>query len=124
MRTSQWWVVGGMLLAAAAAQAADMPKEMHGRYVQESGNCNEMQKAYKETGMWDGMIVGKSGVGFIESSCDATQVRKGAGGVVNVGFKCSGEGEEWTFSGTYKLAGAVLTVSTKDGTERYKRCGK
>ena len=124
MCTKPWSMVGAMLFAAASAQAADMPKEMHGRYVQEAVNCGEMQKAYKETGMWDGMIVDKSGVGFIESSCDATKVSKGAGGAINVGFKCSGEGEEWAFNAAYKLAGAVLTVSTKEGSERYKRCSK
>ena len=124
MRVTHIGLIGALVCVAGAAQAADMPKEMHGRYVQEGGNCADMQKAYKETGMWDGMIVGKSGVGFIESSCDATKVSKGAGGSVNVGFKCSGEGEEWTFNAVYKLAGAVLTVSTKDGAERYKRCGK
>jgi hypothetical protein len=124
MRASQWWMVAGMWFAAAAVQAADMPKEMYGRYVQETGSCAEMQKAYKDTGMWDGVVVGKTGVGFIESSCDAARVSKAPGGAYNVGFKCSGEGEEWTFNAAYKLAGSVLTISTKDGAQRYKRCGK
>lgn len=124
MNTSKWWMVGAALVFAQSAQAADMPKEMHGRYVAEAGNCAEMQKAYKEVGMWDGVVVGKSGVGFIESSCDATRVSKAAAGAYTVLFKCSGEGEEWNFTGTYKLTGNVLTVSTKDGSERYKRCAK
>lgn len=124
MRVTHIGLIGALVCVAGAAQAADMPKELNGRYVQEAGNCAEMQKAYKDTGMWDGVIVGKAGVGFIESSCDATRVTKAAGGAYTVGFKCSGEGEEWNFTGTYKVSGNVLTVSTKDGSERYKRCGK
>ena len=124
MRLFKYTMVMGVLATAAMAQAADMPKELHGRYVSEAGNCAEMQKSYKESGMWDGVIVAKTGVGFIESSCDATRVSKAAGGAYTVVFKCSGEGEEWNFTGTYKVSGNVLTVSTQDGAERYKRCSR
>jgi hypothetical protein len=57
------------------AHAADMPAELFGRYASESSSCAQIQKSHKETGMWDGVIVSKGGVSFIESSCDAARAR-------------------------------------------------
>ncbi|CAN1550094.1 hypothetical protein MCEMIEM28_02179 [Burkholderiaceae bacterium] len=118
-----WIATVTLTLASVAAHAADMPKELLGRYVSESGTCTDNQKAFKETGMWDGVTVEKSGVSFIESSCDAHRVSKN-GNSFAMHFKCSGEGEEWDVKSTYKLSGSVLTISTKEGSERFKRCGK
>lgn len=112
------------LAAPWVALAADMPKELHGAYVMEGGSCSSMQKAYKEMGMWDGVRIGKQGVSFIESSCEAVRVAKGAGGAYAVNFKCAGEGEEWVFTGSYKLSGKTLTISSAEGSERFQRCGK
>lgn len=43
-------MVDGILFAAAAVQAADMPKQICRRYVQEASSCDEMQKSDKDTG--------------------------------------------------------------------------
>ena len=112
-----------LALSSVNVQAADMPKELFGRYVAEAGSCAENQKALKETGMWDGVTVEKSGVSFIESSCDAHRVSKN-GNAFAVHLKCAGEGEQWDVKSTYQLSGSVLTISTKEGSERFKRCGK
>lgn len=106
------------------AHAADMPAELFGRYASESSSCAQIQKSHKETGMWDGVIVSKGGVSFIESSCDAARVSKTGAGAYALVLKCSGEGEEWDVKANYKLAGTALTISTADGAERFKRCGK
>jgi hypothetical protein len=112
-----------LALSSVNVQAADMPKELFGRYVAEAGSCAENQKALKETGMWDGVTVEKSGVSFIESSCDAHRVSKN-GNAFAVHLKCAGEGEEWDVKSSYQLSGSLLTISTKEGSERFKRCGK
>lgn len=106
------------------AHSADMPAELFGRYASESSSCAQIQKSHKETGMWDGVIVSKGGVSFIESSCDSARVSKTGAGAYALVLKCSGEGEEWDVKANYKLAGATLTISTTDGAERFKRCGK
>lgn len=113
-----------MAFGVSTAQAANMPAELLGTYVSDSANCAQVQKSYKQTGMFDGAIVGKGGTSFIESSCEAKRVSKTADGAYSVFMKCSGEGEEWEFTGTYKISGPVLTIASKDGSERFKRCGK
>ncbi|MFY8125662.1 MAG: hypothetical protein ACOVLL_05845 [Hydrogenophaga sp.] len=107
-----------------SASASGMPAELLGRYVAETGNCAQNQKSYKETGMWDGVTVEKGGVSFIESSCGAGRVTSSGAGAYNVVLKCSGEGEEWDVRANYKLTGTNLTITTKEGSERFKRCGK
>ncbi len=121
--TFTWITTLTLALTGIHAHAADMPKELFGRYVAEAGSCAENQKALKETGMWDGVTVEKSGVSFIESSCDAHRISK-SGNAFAVHLKCAGEGEEWDVKSTYQLSGSVLTISTKEGSERFKRCGK
>lgn len=113
-----------MTATVPCAQAADMPAELLGRYVSQKSNCAEMQKSHKQTGMWDGVTITKDRVWFIESSCDVARVSKAGEGAYALVLKCAGEGEEWDVNTTYKLAGNALTISTKEGSERFKRCGK
>ncbi len=117
-------VVTALLASAlSSVHAADFPAELFGRYVSQATKCADMQKSYKQTGMWDGITVTKGSVSFIESSCTAARVTKTGEGTYALQLKCSGEGEEWDDKQTYKIAGSELTVSGKGGSERFKRCG-
>jgi len=112
------------LLPTHWAQAASIPQELLGRYIAPSGSCAESQKAFKETGMWDGVIIDKDRISFIESSCDVSRLSKSGTSSYALILKCSGEGEEWNDKATYKIAGSTLTITSKDGSENFKRCGR
>ena len=74
--------------------------------------------------MWDGVIIEKERISFIESSCDVSKLSKTGTGSFALVLKCAGEGEEWDDKATFKIAGTTLTITSKDGTESFKRCGK
>jgi hypothetical protein len=109
---------------SSGAVATAMPPELLGTYAPERTTCAAVQKGYKLTGMLDGVVVKKDGVSFIESSCSAKRVSKTGEGAYSLLMKCSGEGEEWNFTGSYQVSGNVLTIANKDGAERFKRCAK
>lgn len=109
---------------APLAHATEMPNELIGNYVQETSSCAEITRLHNEMGVWDGIIVSKTGTSFFESSCNLSQATKTAPGTYSLVLNCSGEGENWDANASYKLSGNSLTINTADGSEYFKRCSQ
>ena len=114
-------LVASLVIISSNAFAAEMPKELHGRYVSSDQSCVEMLKTFKEFGEWGGIEINAEGKYSFDGSCNATKVT-GSKGNYTISESCSLEGESYNSVNNYKKEGNNLFMKNKEMQLRYIRC--
>lgn len=110
------------LCAPGAAQAADMPKELQGRFASGSAEaCPDIEDHYRETGMWYGALISAEGAQLLGVSCKTLNVI-GAKGRYQVKEKCGDEVGEANDIAVYEISEGKLTIRNGESVESYFRC--
>lgn len=108
-------------LAISCALAAEVPKDIHGRW---SSNCKMAAQAKKSTGTWSGIVVKKSQIEWDSQICKPTKTTVNGNKVV-MEMNCTPMGDEdFKASYAYELNGDVLKESSpgQKWENSYKRC--
>jgi len=119
---STGFLFGTLILCSSPINAAEIPKELHGKWTSES--CAISTQAKKETGHWPGIVITKMRIDWDSQFCIIRKANQNKNRY-SLDMRCTPLGDEdFNMTYTYDLSGDTVKESTPGGEwiNSYKKC--